>query len=266
MTFRGWGACRSACLALGVFALTGCFEEALPEENLSGTVVVPADAVEDARDIGLVYMGIYEGYDDQQLGYPYPSTGPRVGDNPIGDALPYGGTSVGAYTYACFQALRCNILTGRYASLDQLLETNPVEHADGEPVLVEELYDQCQWYYGWNSIGEFSFIGDEQLDFLPNDDGDFEADFRVVHSRLPQGSRIFAFIDNDFTSCTEDDGSINRRRSEDGLFFREGTNFADILNFPDKYITPGDLLSSDPATVVDGEREGYRVVVDHLKD
>ncbi len=254
--------------ALVAFAAlgAGCFVEALPEEDLQGTVVVPADSMDDARDIGVVYLGVYEGYDDQQLGYPYPSTGPRVGDNPIGDALPYGGTSVGAYTYACFQALRCNVLTGRYQDLASLLETNPVEHADGESVTVEELYDQCQWYYGWNSIEEFSFIGTEQLDFAANDDGDWEATFNVIHSRLPHGSRIFGFVDNDFTSCTEDDGSINRRRSEDGLFFREGTNFADVLNFPDKYITPGDLLSTDPATIVDGERSGYTVVVDHIKE
>ena len=244
----------------------GCFDEELPEENLAGTVVVPADVAEDARDIGLVYLGVYEDYDDQQLGYPYPTTGPRVGDNPIGDALPYGGTSVGSYTYGCFQSLRCNILTGRYESLDGLLEKNPVAYADGSEVTVEEFYDQCQWYYGWNSIEDFSFIGDAQLDFRANDDGDWEAPFTVIHSRLPAGARIFAFIDNDFTSCTEDDGSINRRRSDDGLFFREGTNFADVLNFPDKYITAGDLLSSDPATVVDGEREGYSVLVDYVKD
>ena len=257
-----------APLVAGVASLfaAGCFVEDLPEENLGGVVVVPAAEIEDARDIGVVYLGVYEGYDAQQLGYPYPTTGPKVGDNPIGDALPYGGTSVGSYTFGCYQALRCNVLTGRYATLAELLEKNPVENADGEEITEEELYDQCQWYYGWNSIEEFSFIGDAQLDFQKNDDGDWEAPFRIIHSRLPGGARIYAFTDNDFTSCTEDDGSINRRRGDDGLFFREGTNFADILNFPDKYITGGDLLSSDPATIVDGEREGYRVVVDYLKE
>jgi hypothetical protein len=264
MSFRLLG--LRALLASAFVFSVGCFDEELPEEDLSGVVVISSDDVQDPRDIGIVYLGLYEGYNAEQLGYPYPATGPRVGDNPIGDALPYGGSSVGAYTYACYQTLRCDILTGRYSSIAALLETNTVEDSDGNAVDEEDLYDQCQWYFGWNSIDEFSFIGEAQLDFHENDDGDWEADFEIVHSRLPSGARIFAFVDNDFTSCTEDDGSINRRRGEDGLFFREGTNFPDVLNFLDKYITAGDLLSSEPATVVDGEREGYRVVADHVKD
>ncbi len=64
--------------------MAGCFNELLPEQNLSGTVVVPGDLIEDSRDIGMVYMGVFEGWDPEQLGYSYPATGPRVGDNPLG--------------------------------------------------------------------------------------------------------------------------------------------------------------------------------------
>ena len=97
---------RSSTLALSALVLlAGCFEESLPQKDLDGQIVVPGSLVSDARDIGMVYLGIYEGFDPEQLGYPYPQTAPRVGDNPIGDALPYGGTSVGQYAYGCYRAL-----------------------------------------------------------------------------------------------------------------------------------------------------------------
>ncbi len=110
------------CLWVGA-----CYNEEIPQQNLDGQIVLAGDMINDPRDAGIVYLGIYEGYDPEQLGYPYPATGPRVGDNPIGDALPYGGTSVGSYAYACYRVLRCQVVTGRYDSLESLLETNPVE-------------------------------------------------------------------------------------------------------------------------------------------
>ena len=248
-------------VALGLLC-AGCFAEDIPERNLDGQVVIPGDLVDDVRSIGTVYLGVYEGFDPDQLGYPYPATGPRVGDAPIGDALPYGGSSVGEFVYGCYRATRCQMVTGRYASLDDVLELNPVDNTDGEPVTVEEMFDQCTWYYGWNSIEEFSFVGDNRLDFEQDEAGDWVADFRAWHTRVPDGALVWGFVDNDHTTCTIDRGAVNRRRSEDGVYFLEGAHFQDILNFPDKYITPGDLVTSTP-TVLEADRtEGYQLVID----
>ena len=255
--------CASALLALAL-PLAGCFVEELPEQNLAGQVVVPASAVTDSRSIGMVYLGVFEAWNPEQLGYSYPATGPRVGDNPLGDTQPYGGTTIGEYAFPCLRAIQCEVITGRYPSLEDLLDVNPINTDDGELMTEEEFYDQCQWYYGWNSIDEFRFIGDDQLDFTENEDGDWAADFLAWHTQIPAGSIIWGFADNDFTSCSPNQGGINRRRSDDGQYFREGTNFADVLNFPDKYITAGDLVSSEVAVITEDKTEGYRLVIDEV--
>ena len=245
--------------------LAGCFNEQLPEQNLSGTIVVPAELIEDSREIGMAYLGVFESWDPEQLGYSYPATGPRVGDNPLGDTQPYGGTTVGEYAYPCMRALRCNIITGRYTTIDDLLEANPVTTESGDLMTSEEFYDQCQWYYGWNLVDEFTFLGDS-VDFQKNDDGDWEAEFLAFHTQIPAGSVLWGFVDNDFTSCSIDQGSYNRRSSDDGQFFREGSNFPDILNFPDKYITDGDLVSSQVTTIVAEQTDGYELRLDQILD
>ncbi|MEE2830072.1 MAG: hypothetical protein VX498_12855 [Myxococcota bacterium] len=260
------GLFRSGVLLLALGMLSACFVEDLPQQNLDGQVIVRSELLPDARQIGMLYIGIFEAFDPEQLGYPYPQTAPRVGDNPIGDALPYGGTSVGQYAYGCYRAVRCQIISGRYASLNDFLEINPVETDQQEPATAEDLYDQCSWYYGWNSLEEFSFIGPEQLDFTEDENGDWVADFRAWHTRLPAGAILWGFADNDFTSCSVDQGAINRRQDDDGNYFREGTNFNDVLNFPDKYITDGDLVSSEPTVLEEGRTEGYSLVLDYWKD
>ncbi len=256
--------------AAGFLALligsTGCFVEDLPEQDLFGEVVLPQGLVEDPRYAGVIYLGVYEGFDPQQLGYPYPTTGPRVGDNPIGDALPYGGTTVGHYSYGCYRVLRCAVLSGRYESLEALLEVNPVEEEDGELVTAEDMYDHCSWYYGWNHLGEFTFVGDDQLDFSQDENGDWVAPFTAYHGRLPAGAVIWGFADNDSTSCSIDQGILNRKRSEDGAYYREGSNYSDVLNFPDKYITTGDFISQEVTVIEDGKTEGYRLVLDYTKE
>ena len=256
----------AALLVLPALLLSACFEEEIPQQDLDGQVIVPRDLVEDPRTLGMVYLGVYEGFDPEQLGYPYPKTAPRVGDNPIGDALPYGGTSVGEYAYGCFRALRCQIVSGRYASLEDLLAINPVDNDEGEAADAEDVYDQCSWYYGWNNLSEFTFIGDDQLDFVENEDGDWQADFRAWHTRLPAGAILWGFADNDFTSCSVDQGAINRRQDDDGNYFREGTNFGDVLNFADKYITPGDLISSTPTVIEEDVTSGYSLTLDYTRD
>ena len=262
---------RPLLIASALLALAGCAdEENLPEKNLDGRVLLRGALVDevlggDVRRLGIVYVGVYEGFDPEQLGYPYPQTGPRVGDNPVGDALPYGGTSIGTYAYGCYRALDCNVITGRYATLADVLEVNPIT-VDETTIDDEVLYDQCSWYYGWNSIEEFHFIGADRLDFAKTPTGDYEAYFRAWHGRTPPGAIIYAFVDNDFTSCSPDSGPVNRQRPYDDVFFREGTNYRDVLNFPDKYINSGDFISSDPPRVVEGQQSGYTVIIDMLRD
>lgn len=255
---------KARLLALAAL-LPACWDEELPEQELSGSLVVPASLAPDRGDIGIVYVGLFENFDPHQLGYPYPSTGPRVGDNPIGDALPYGGTSIGAYAYGCFRALACQLVTGRFETLDELIAARPVEDEAGAPVDAEGMFDQCTWYYGWNSLAEFTFVGEDKLDFDKNDDGDWQADFTMWRTRVPDGARIWAFADNDFTSCSPQAGAINRRRGDDGNFFHEGTNFGDVLNFPDKYISLGDWVSSEPDTAESGRSDGYSVTLDYAR-
>ena len=250
-----------ALVALAVL-LVGCFDEELPERDMQGTVVVSGDLIDDPRSIGVVYLGIYEAFDPNQLGYPYPATAPRVGDNPIGDALPYGGSSIGDFAFACYRAIQCQVVTGRYSTLDSILEVLPVENEQGEPVSAEEMFDQCTWYYGYNELSEFQFLT-EDLHFEENADGDWEASFRAWHTRMPVGAIVWGFADNDHTSCTIDRGAVNRKRGEDGQWWREGTNFNDVLNFPDKYITDGDLISETPTIIEAGRDDEYELRLDY---
>lgn len=255
-----------AGVALALLVVPGCWQEDLPESDLDGQVVIPGDLVPDPRALGAVYVGVYEGFDPDALGYPYPATGPRVGDAPIGDALPYGGTSVGSFAFGCFRATACRIVTGRYSTLADVLDVHPLANDDGEPVTEEEMYDQCTWYYGWNSIEEFSFVGAGTLDWEQDVSGDWVAGFRAWHTRTPEGAIVWGFADNDHTSCSPDRGATNRRRSEDGVYFREGSNFPDVLNYPDKYITPGDVVSSQPEVLEAGRLDGYRLVLDRVME
>ena len=257
---------RAAALLTLSLALAGCFAEELPEQAVSGQVVVPSDLMDDPREIGMIYLGIFEAWNPEQLGYSYPATGPRVGDNPLGDAQPYGGTTIGEYAYPCLRAIQCEVITGRYPTIADLLELKPVNNEDGSLMSDEEFYDQCQWYYGWNSIAEFRFIGEEQLDFAEDADGNWAADFTAVHTQAPESSIIWGFMDNDFTTCSTTQGGINRRTSDDGEFFREGTNFGDVLNFPDQYITQGDLISGEVAVIEADKSDGYRLVLDEVRD
>jgi hypothetical protein len=247
-------------------ALGGCIDEQLPEGDLFGEVVVPGDVLADSRALGAVFVGVFAGFNADQLGYPYPTTGPRVGDQPLGDTQPYGGTSIGEYAYGCFRALQCDLLTGRFETIDDVIALHPVEDDRGDPIDAEGFYDQCQWYYGWNDIEEFSFLGAEDLDFTQDAEGDWVASWRAWNTQRPAGAILWAFADNDRTSCSIDQGAVNRKRSEDGAFFYEGSNFPDVLNFPDRYITSGDLLATEPVTIEEGRDEGYRVVLDWVAE
>jgi hypothetical protein len=249
---------RAAALLL---LLPACFEEEIPEGDLSGRLILPASHGIDPRDLGVVYVGVYESIDAEALGFPYPTMGPRVGDQDFGDALPYGGSTVGEYAFACIRALACQVVTGRYETFGDVVDGLDLGSSD-PPLDAQGLFDQCSWYYGYHQEEEFNFVGARLLDFAEQDDGDWSAEFSVLHSLLPAGARLWAFADNDQTTCSSQGGVVNRRIGEDGQYFREGSNATDVLNFPARYITEGDLLSSEGATVADGVRADYSVTLD----
>lgn len=260
-------------LASAFALLGGCFDEPIREVDLVGTVRISASAVPDVRDIGVVYVGVYPGWSDDVLGYAYPTMGPVVGSARLGDTYPYGGTTIGSFAYACYQALKCEVVTGRYATLEDLVCAHGLtaEGAtedcscspgdDGSFVIDEgsgclspdDFWTDCADYYGFTDPEELDFVGKERLAFEKVEDGGeefWEAEYRIWHVVPFANAVLYAFADNDGTSCNPEGGSINRKRDRDGgQFFYEGTHFNDVLNFPDKYLTSGDVLSEEPVVL-----------------
>ena len=251
-------------LSIGVGVSVGCLDEQLPEQNISGTLTVPGSQAENAYDIGIVYLGLYSGWDSNSLGYPYPSTGPVVGDASAGDAFPYGGTTVGRFAFACYQVLKCEFITGRFTNFEEIISSYELTDEAGAPLTPEQMFDDCTFYYGFNSLEEFDFSGEELLDFARNDAGDWEASWQIVRAQPRDNSVLYAYADNDLTSCNPGDGSINRQ--PDAFVFREGTNFQDVLNFPVKYLTRGDFITSQPPSVEQDRLDGYELVLDYVFD
>jgi len=250
----------------------GCYEEPIREVDLVGTVRIPTSLAPESRDLGVVYVGVFPGFSDDVLGYPYPEMGPVVGGQRLGDTYPYGGTTVGSYAYACYQNLKCQVITGRHADLEDIIcrfgltaeeggactctegdgDDQAIDEGSG-CLSVDQFWDDCSWYYGYTSIDELNFVGGDLLGFTLVEDGGesyWEAEYRVWHVVPFVGAVVYAFVDNDRTSCNPEDGAVNRRYAIDGgQFFYEGTHFSDVLNYPDKYLGPGDLLSSQPAVL-----------------
>ncbi len=256
-------------MAGGSLALTACFSETMTDVDLTGTVRIPVELVGEMADIGIVYIGLFAGWDVDTLGYPYPKMGPVVGDQRLGDTYPYGGTSVGTFGYACYQSLKCQVVTGRHVDLTDLVcrfqllaegesgcscsqsEDGSWSIDDGSGCLdPDTFWDDCSHYYGYQDPSQLNFVGEDQLDFQEvEEDGQayYQASFRMWHVVPYQNAVLYGFVDNDLTSCNPEDGQTNRRQSIDGgPYFREGTNFSDVMNFPDKYLSPGDLVTSAP--------------------
>lgn len=276
---------------------TGCgFDEELPEITIRGSVVLPAEAatrtitdatgetreVTDVRFIGPVYLGAFADVRDGYFEYPHPEMGPIIDPAYPGDTYPYGGTSVGRFDFACFEAVACQVTTGRFASFEGILEYfkdfvgEPVVDPFEEEVTSPEYYAQyCFEYYHYTSLDEFGFLAvecddegncTEDLDFQQQEDGTFKAEFSMPHTLYKEGMKLWGWADNPseawtFSTCDPDvTGPMYWEYNQD---FEAGGGHRDVLNFPSLYIFGGDWVVSEPWTMSSPEDEPVLVLDYH---
>ena len=255
---------RTTLLLIALMALPGCWQENLREIDLTGTVHVPLELADSSADLGVIFVGLYADADESTLGFTYPFMGPVVGSNSWGDSYPYGGTTVGTYAFPCVVEGKCEVITGRYGDLDDVLDAVGIGQLSDPPWSDEDYWDACQDYFGYTTPEELEFVGVDNLDFYEAD-GAWVADFKIWHvdpqDDAPARPKLWAFVDNGKQSCNPDGGTSNRT---DGPWFREGDIFPDVLNMPGKYLTPGDLYSGTPTSLELDTREGYAIVIDSL--
>lgn len=251
-----------------LFLALGCaYEEVLPEKDIFGKVVLPAEAltytlpdgseVTDTRFIGPVFLGAFAGLDETSFNYPHPEMGPIIEADTPGDTFPYGGATIGRYDFACYEALACKVVTGRFTDYNEILEyfgdmlENPVKDSAGAEVAYSSTFQQeCFDYFYATSDQEMAFIGED--DFTENADGDYEASFSMPHTVFHEGMTIWGWMDapvvdvtstlNNGSFSTCDTNSGREQDAYDQTFF-EGRVYYDALNVPSKYIYGGDWVA-----------------------
>lgn len=255
-------------ISILILALGCAYNEVTPEKDIFGTVVVPAAAatrtlpdgteLTDARLIGPIFLGAYAGIDTESFGYPHPSMGPIVTADTPGDTFPYGGTTVGRYDFACYEAMACKVVTGRFTDYADILDYfgtllgSPVQDQSGEDVLNASTFRQaCYDHYFATSDAEMMFLGD--LDFAKNADGDFEAPFTMPHTVFVEGMTLWGWMDapeisvanpsenGGFSTC---DTLAGREFEEYDSKYTEGRVYYDALNVPSRYIYAGDWVAT----------------------
>ncbi len=267
----------------------GCaYDEHLPQVDVHGTVVIPRAAatrditdartgevstITDARWIGPVFMGAYSGVDSQNYGYPHPEIGPVIGSTD-GNTYPYGGGSLGRFDFACFEALVCEVNTGRFYDFEHMIEwfndiiDEPITDEFGAVVDNPDYFrSYCYELLNFTDDFELSFIscpdgreGCNGLHFEENADGDFEAEFDLWQVNYQAGMQIWGWMDSpgsdyNFTTCNPELGQQNTEYANDSTF---GTNYNDLLNFPQKYIGTGDYLVQAPYTTEAADADAWR--------
>lgn len=262
--------------------LGGCWQENLPDIDIVGTVVVPRAAatralpvldadgnlqydgdgnvitedVTDPRLIGPIYLGAFSGVDAVSFDYPHPTMGPIITADAPGDTFPYGGTTVGRIDFACYEFLACKVSTGRFTDYADLLDYfemigSPVVDYRGQSVDSASAFQQyCYDYFYVTSDQELSFIGEPM--FTENGDRDFEASFYMAHTTYYEGMALWGFMDGPDILATQPENeatyntcnqSAGRQQYDYDQEFYEGGPFSDILNYPSKYVQPGDWVS-----------------------
>ncbi len=272
----GSGPARLLAVATILLSSACTYDENLPNADLFGTVVIPKELTsvrivdidneewvveDDIRAIGPVYIGVYAGIDETLYSYPHPEWGPLLGDNEQGDAYPYGGTSSGRFAWGCYQATVCKTVSGRYESYQQVLDffrdelRAPLLDDHGDEVTTAEQYqERCFEIEYVTSDDELDIVG--PIDF--RDEGDnWVADVSILRSQFKEGMHIWGFADMPsqafgFSTCDPSTGSYHSNYDEQ---YYTGTNYRDVLNFPGKYISDGDLVSEVSVEVTDAEAE-----------
>lgn len=265
--------------AAAIVVFTACaFDENLVIENMEGRIIIPRDAatqtleytdgttetVTDVRMIGPVFVGLYPEIEQGAYPFPHPNTGPSLTAGQIGDAYPYGGTTVGDFRYACFEDLSCNMVSGRHLTYDSIIEwmgvfEQPFRDAFGQPVETGDYIQQvCFEQNFYTSDEEVRLIqtadrdGDGEitaadLDFVENAEGNFEGRFKIWQQEYTEGFSAWAFMDAPntnsmtHTTCNPDLGS---QQVEYNQIIRTGTQYRNVLNYPNTYLTPGDWVGS----------------------
>lgn len=261
-------------LGLGTLLGAGCtYQEELPNADLTGVVRIPKDVatvelvnlegerwtVEDPRAIGPVYVGVYAGIDDTLYDYPHPEWGPVLSEDG-GDAYPYGGGTVGRFTWGCYAATVCQTVTGRYSTYDDVLDffknqlRSPITDDEGREITsATEFQEKCFQAEYVTSDEELDLIG--PTSFV--DQGDYyEADIEILHSQWEEGISVWGFVDMpspDFTFETCDSSLGDYHNYYDEQYYK-GTNADEILNKPGYYISAGDLISFEAAVVNDPDQ------------
>lgn len=281
--------------SVGLAAGSGCsWEEGLPIHDLTGTVVLPSDFIErtvsegglptqivDRSLIGPVYLGLYAGTVGEGVttSYPYVATGPVFDQaSSVGDAYPYGGTTIGELRSTCIEALQCRVATGRFADYDALLahvsRYATVTDYSGDPITTgEQLRQTCMAAFDYTTDLELGLVAvdengddvvdDSDLDFVEREDGNFEAEFVIWRQEYfdgvpygagdgaeSQGFTLWGFMDSPslnggtFDSC----GGANSITGQSPESYAEpvynvSTMARDVLNRPFAYISAPDVVT-----------------------
>lgn len=281
---------------------SGCYEEGLQIHDLTGTIIVPKEAatreisrpvlnedgspvlddngdptfttqtVDDPRLIGPVYLGLYPSVAVDAEAYPAPN----------GQfALPYGGTTVGDFRFACLESLKCQIVSGRFIDWQGIIDWykdtvgKPIVDASGNEVTNGEyLREVCYSLLAVTSDEEVRITATEDrndddkidaadLDFVKNADGDYEAPFIIWQQEFFEGFQLWSFMDSPdpasfkYSTCDAENGFQVTEYNQD---FQAGTQFKNVLNEPTFYIQADDWVSSQTVTWTDPEAPANIVI------
>jgi hypothetical protein len=285
-------------LLIGASAFTtGCtYNEGLVIANVQGTVIVPRAAatrefidsngnpseLTDVRLIGPVYLGLFPSVlpPNNVASYSHPEVGPQYQDGVQGDTYPYGGTTVGDLKFACFDFLTCKIVSGRYVDFDEMASwfadtlQQPILDQNNEPVTNGEYLRQtCFDLLEVTSDEELLLTaiedrnGDDKLDsndldFVENKDGDFEATFKFIQQDWQwdrsqedcepgkdcAGFSLWGWMDapstisNVYSTCDPEQGYEEQTYTND---YNGGRPYSNVLNQPSTYISTGDWVADE---------------------
>ena len=272
-------------MIISLMLVQGCaFEENLPHVDLTGTVKIPKVAdtfrlgtededgdgvagrvVSDPRALGPIYIGAFPSVQEGLYSYPHPEIGPIVGND--GDTYPYGGNSVGRFDWACYQALICKVVTGRFTDYADIIDffdnviEEPIRTIDGQLVTTStEFQERCFEVEYATGDFEMLFIGDLDL----TDNGEYyEADVELPHVFFKEGMQVWGWLDMpdefyDFSTCSSALGDTVNYYNE---FYDLGTNPLDLLNFPGQYIESGDWIVSE-APQINSPDDSFELEID----
>lgn len=268
---------RNPTIIAAIALLSGCYTETgVTHVDLIGTVVLPKDAsviemsdgedvwtIDDPRAIGPVYVGVFSGLDATLESYNHPEIGPvtEAGAN----TYPYGGNTVGRFDWACYEAIKCQVVTGRFKDFDDILDffetqvRKPIINNLGDPVTSGlEFRERCYEVLYRTSDFELPFLSGNDLDFV--DMGStYEAELEILHTDYREGVALWGWMDKPSFSYTF--GTCNAGLGN-GVFYYEldqnfetGAGFQNLLGYPAQYIEPGDYISNEGFIVDDPNKE-----------